>query len=93
LSEQIFDCQIIQKIACYGSDDGICYDDWMMKDINCSLMVIWSVISYKDFKIGIEGTVVETLFDGKLCSAWNRIAVCRYLSMLTGLKNNEFKFG
>jgi hypothetical protein len=26
----------------YGSDDGICYDDWMiMKDIDCSLMVIW----------------------------------------------------
>jgi hypothetical protein len=37
----------------YGSDDGICYDDWMlMKDIDCSLMVIWSVVNYKDFKIG-----------------------------------------
>jgi hypothetical protein len=43
----------------YGSDDGICYDDWMiMKDIDCSLMVIWSIIAYKDYKIGIEGTAV-----------------------------------
>jgi hypothetical protein len=40
-------------------DDGIRYDDWMvMKDIDCSLMVIWSVIVYKDYKIGVEGTVV-----------------------------------
>jgi hypothetical protein len=43
----------------YGSDDGICYDDWMiMKDIDCALMVIWSVIEYKDCKIVVEGTVV-----------------------------------
>jgi hypothetical protein len=43
----------------YGSDDGLYYDDWMlMKDIDCSLMVIWSIINYKDFKVGIEGTVV-----------------------------------
>jgi hypothetical protein len=33
----------------YGSDDGICYDDWMiMKDIDCSLLVIWSVVVYMD---------------------------------------------
>jgi hypothetical protein len=43
----------------YGSNDGICYDDWMlMKDIDCSLMVIWSDVTYKDFKIGVAGTMV-----------------------------------
>jgi hypothetical protein len=43
----------------YGSDDSICYDDWrLMKDIDSSLMVIWSVVNYKTFKIGIEGSIV-----------------------------------
>jgi hypothetical protein len=30
----------------------------LLKDIDSSLMVVWSVINYKTFKIGIEGTVI-----------------------------------
>jgi hypothetical protein len=42
-------------------------------------------------RIIVEVNGVETTFDGKICSIWNLVAVCKYLSMLTGLKNHEFR--
>jgi hypothetical protein len=44
-----------------------------------------------DHKIIIEVNGVEITFDGKICSVWNRVAVCRYLSMLTSLKIFDFR--
>jgi hypothetical protein len=45
----------------------------------------------KKYKIIIEVNSVETVFDGMICSVWNKSSVCRYLSMLTGLRDHEFK--
>jgi hypothetical protein len=46
----------------YVSDDGICYDDWkLMKDIDSSLMVVWSIVNYKTFKVGVVGSVVTMI--------------------------------
>jgi hypothetical protein len=45
----------------------------------------------KKYKIIAEVNSVETIFDGMICSVWNKNAMCRYLSMLTGLRDYEFK--
>jgi hypothetical protein len=31
------------------------------------------------------------IFEGMICSVWNRRAMCRYLSMLTGLRDYKFR--
>jgi hypothetical protein len=46
----------------YDNDDGKYFEDTReLKDVSRSLMVIWTMISCKTFKIGIEGTIVVKL--------------------------------